>query len=80
LFGRSEVWLLIFGRMLTDPVWYFFCFWFAKYLYDTRGLSQASLSVTWVIFLAADIGSLGGGWFSGQLIKRRSRQPRVDCA
>src|SRR5690606_25939781 len=35
-----------------------------------RGLSQMSLSVTWVIFLAADIGALSGGWLSGQLIKR----------
>lgn len=70
LFARREVWLLIFGRMLTDPVWYFFQFWFAKYLYDGRGLDQRALSVTWVIFLAADIGALCGGWFSGVLIKR----------
>ena len=71
LLRRKEVWLLIFGRMLTDPVWYFFQFWFAKYLYDGRGLDQFSLSITWVIFLAADIGALSGGWFSGLLIKRR---------
>lgn len=70
LLRRKEVWLLIFGRMLTDPVWYFFQFWFAKYLYDGRGLDQFSLSITWVIFLAADIGALSGGWFSGLLIKR----------
>jgi len=70
LFARREVWLLIFGRMLTDPVWYFFQFWFAKYLYDARGVDQKALSVTWVIFLAADIGAVGGGWFSGVLIKR----------
>ena len=71
VFGHSEVWLLIFARMLTDPVWYFFQFWFAKYLYDSRGLSQTQLQVTFVIFLAADLGVLSGGWFSGQLIKRR---------
>lgn len=71
LFARREIWLLIFGRMLTDPVWYFFQFWFAKYLYDGRGLDQKQLSITWVVFLAADIGVLGGGWLSGLLIKRR---------
>ena len=70
LLAHKEVWLLMLGRMLTDPVWYFFQFWFAKYLYDARGLDQRSLSVTWVIFLAADIGALCGGWFSGLLIKR----------
>mgnify|MGYP001605103586 CR=1 FL=1 len=71
VFARHEVWLLIFGRMLTDPVWYFFQFWFAKYLYDGRGLDQQQLTVTWVVFLAADIGVLGGGWLSGLLIKHR---------
>ena len=67
---RREVLLLIFARMLTDPVWYFFQFWFAKYLYDSRGLDQKSLSVTWVVYLAADVGVLSGGWLSGLLIKR----------
>jgi ACS family hexuronate transporter-like MFS transporter len=71
LFARREVWLLIFGRMLTDPVWYFFQFWFAKYLYDQRGLDQKQLTVTWVVYFAADIGVLGGGWLSGLLIKRQ---------
>lgn len=75
--GRREVWLLMGTRMLTDPVWYFYQFWFAKYLYGERGVSQAGLSITFVIFLAADIGALGGGWFSGQLIKRQ-RPPALS--
>jgi ACS family hexuronate transporter-like MFS transporter len=70
LLARRELWLLVFGRMLTDPVWYFFQFWFAKYLYEARALDQTALSVTWVVFLAADIGALSGGWFSGLLVKR----------
>lgn len=69
---RREIWLLIVARMLTDPVWYFFQFWFAKYLYDARGLSQQQLQVSFVIFLAADVGVLAGGWLSGLLIKRGS--------
>jgi ACS family hexuronate transporter-like MFS transporter len=73
---RREVLLLIFARMLTDPVWYFFQFWFAKYLYDSRGLDQKSLSVTWVVYLAADIGVLAGGWLSGLLIKRGTAPSR----
>jgi ACS family hexuronate transporter-like MFS transporter len=71
IIARREVWLLIFGRMLTDPVWYFFQFWFAKYLFTTRGLDQQGLSLTWVVYLAADFGALAGGWFSGRLIARR---------
>ena len=70
LLRQKEVWVLMLARMLTDPVWYFYQFWFAKYLFTERGLSQKELTVTWVIFFAADIGSLMGGWFSGQLIRR----------
>jgi len=72
---RREVWRLMLARLLTDPVWYFYQFWFAKYLHDERGVGQTGLAVTWIIFLAADIGTLGGGWFSGQLIKRRYSPP-----
>ena len=48
----------MFTRLLTDPVWYFYQFWFAKYLYGERGVSQLGLSITFVIFLAADFGAL----------------------
>lgn len=67
---RREVWLLMVTRLLTDPVWYFYQFWFAKYLFDARQVTQLGLSVTFVIFIAADLGALSGGWFSGRLIRR----------
>ncbi|MBI5800113.1 MAG: MFS transporter [Verrucomicrobia bacterium] len=64
------VWLLLFARLLTDPAWYFFQFWFAKYLHSERGLDQRQLTVTWVIYAAAGVGSLLGGWLSGWRIRR----------
>jgi ACS family hexuronate transporter-like MFS transporter len=64
------VWLLLFARLVTDPVWYFFQFWFAKYLHAVRGLEQQALTITWVIYAAAAVGSLAGGWASGWLIRR----------
>lgn len=70
---RRDVWLLMLGRMLTDPVWYFYQFWFAKYLFSMRHVPQDGLGITWVVFLAADLGSLGGGFMSAFLIKRGAR-------
>jgi ACS family hexuronate transporter-like MFS transporter len=64
------VWLLLLGRLLTDPVWYFYQFWFAKYLNADRGLDQGSLTITWIVFAAAGVGSLAGGWASGLLVKK----------
>ena len=63
------VWLLLLGRLLTDPVWYFYQFWFAKYLNTGRGLDQGSLTITWIVYAAAGAGSLAGGWASGLLVK-----------
>ena len=64
------VWLLLLGRLLTDPVWYFYQFWFAKYLNADRGLDQGSLTITWIVYAAAGVGSLVGGWASGLLVKK----------
>jgi len=66
------VWLLLFGRLITDPVWYFYQFWFAKYLSADHGLNQDQLTITWVVYAAAGVGSLAGGWLSGLLVKKGS--------
>lgn len=63
-------WLLLLARLITDPVWYFYQFWFPKYLSSDRNLSQEDLKITWVIYAAAGVGSLLGGIISGQIVKR----------
>ncbi|MGB7156525.1 MAG: MFS transporter [Tepidisphaeraceae bacterium] len=68
--SRREVWALMLARMLTDPLWFFYQFWFSKYLFSDLGVAQRELSVTWVIYLAADVGSIAGGIASGLLIRR----------
>jgi MFS transporter, ACS family, hexuronate transporter len=62
-------WLLLVARLITDPVWYFYQFWFPKYLSADRQLTQEQLKITWVIYAAAGVGSLLGGWLSGRIIK-----------
>jgi ACS family hexuronate transporter-like MFS transporter len=63
-------WLLLLARLITDPVWYFYQFWFPKYLSSDRGLSQEDLKITWVIYAAAGVGSLFGGIISGKIVKK----------
>jgi MFS transporter, ACS family, hexuronate transporter len=68
---RPETWILTVARLLTDPVWYFYLFWFPKYLTDARGLSLMGVGkIAWIPYLAADIGCILGGYFSGRLIAR----------
>jgi len=64
------VWQLMLARLITDPAWYFFQFWFPKYLRDVRGLDQKGVAIMWMIFAAATIGFTVGGFLSGRLVKR----------
>jgi ACS family hexuronate transporter-like MFS transporter len=81
-----RVWGLALARLIADPVWYFYLFWFPKYLTDERGMGLIEVaSLAWLVYLAADVGSIGGGWFSGRLIRRgiapaRSRLIAMTCA
>ncbi len=70
IFRQPVVWALLFGRMLSDPVWFFYQNWYPKYLVTARGLTQADVKITWIMFLAAGLGSLVGGWLAGRLIRR----------
>ena len=64
-----RVWGLAAARMLADPVWYFYLFWFPKYLGEARGMELTAIaSLLWLVYLAADFGSIGGGLLSGRLI------------
>lgn len=71
LFRLKPVRLLLVARMMTDPLWYFYLFWFPKYLQDVRGFTLQQVGATiWVVFVAADLGSVLGGWLSGKLLQR----------
>lgn len=66
-----RVWGLAAARMLADPVWYFYLFWFPKYLGEARGMQLTAIAaLLWLVYLAADFGSIGGGLLSGRLIKK----------
>jgi ACS family hexuronate transporter-like MFS transporter len=65
------VWGFSFSLALTNPVWFFYLFWFPKYLTDERGLSlEAMAGSAWMVYAAAGIGAVGGGLLSGWLVQR----------
>lgn len=71
-FLRSRItWALLLARFVSDPVWWFILFWLPKYLADQQGFTLAEVGMlAWLPYLAADVGSIGGGLVSGYLIKR----------
>ena len=67
----AKTWKLMVARGLTDPVWYFYLFWFPKYLLEARHLPlQQVARIGWLVYLFAGVGTLLGGLFSGWLIRR----------
>jgi ACS family hexuronate transporter-like MFS transporter len=71
LLRYRQVWAIILSRFLTDPVWWLYISWLPKYLADARGFSLVKIGLfAWVPYVAADAGSLSGGWLSGYLISR----------
>jgi ACS family hexuronate transporter-like MFS transporter len=71
LLRHRQAWAFALAKLLTDPIWWFYLFWLPKFL-DTRfGIHLATVAAPLVVvYVLADIGSIGGGWLSGALIKR----------
>lgn len=71
LLPHRQTWAFAIGKFLTDPIWWFYLFWLTKFLDKNYGISmqQVSLPVI-VVYVVADIGSVGGGYLSSVFIKR----------
>lgn len=66
-----EVWGLMLSRFVSDGAFYFFVAWLPLYLAQERGFDIREIALSaWIPFLAADLGSLFGGWFGTWLIRR----------
>lgn len=71
LLGLKQSWVFILGKVLTDPVWWFFLFWLPSYFSAIFKLDLTKPSMQLVaIYGATTVGSIGGGYISSALIKR----------
>ena len=71
LLKYRQVWAIVISRFLTDPVWWLYITWLPLYLFDVRGFSLKQIGMfAWLPYVAADAGSLLGGWASGFLMTR----------
>lgn len=65
LFRYPQVWGVIAARFFSDPVWWFWIYWFQGYLQKYRGFTLQDLAAfSWIPFFASDFGSLAGGALS----------------
>jgi len=73
LLKYRQTWLFFIGKGLTDPIWWFYLFWIPGWLATVRGtgldVKKFGLPLAF-IYTMTTIGSIGGGWVSGYMIKK----------
>jgi ACS family hexuronate transporter-like MFS transporter len=70
LFPHRQTWAFAIGKFLTDPIWWVYLFWVPDFLNRQHGLDLKTFGIPIaVIYIIADVGSIGGGWLSSKMIK-----------
>jgi ACS family hexuronate transporter-like MFS transporter len=68
---QPKTWRMMVARGLTDPLWYFYLFWFPKYMLTARALTLSQLArIGWIVYFFAGAGTLLGGVLIAWLIRR----------
>lgn len=71
LLTYKQTWAYAIAKFATDPIWWFYLYWLPKFLNHTYGLTLSRIGLPLIaIYVAADAGSIGGGWLPGWLMRR----------
>lgn len=71
LIQYKQTWAFAIGKLLTDPIWWFYLFWLPDFLDKQYGLkgTEVALPVA-LVYVIASIGSVCGGWLPMNLINK----------
>ncbi|MCA8829687.1 MFS transporter [Hymenobacter pini] len=65
-----QTYAFIFGKFLTDPIWWFYLFWLPDFLNKQYGLQNTAVALpVALVYILSSVGSIGGGWIPLRLIK-----------
>ena len=71
LLGYKQTWAFVFGKFMTDGIWWFFLFWLPKYLEAQFNMKGTDIVIPLaVLYSMTMVGSIGGGWFPMYFINR----------
>jgi len=65
LFGHRQTWAFIVGKLMADPIWWFYLYWLPKFLDAKYGVKLAQVAAPIiVVYLIADVSSalIKRGW------------------
>ncbi|MCU0375959.1 MAG: MFS transporter, partial [Chitinophagaceae bacterium] len=71
LFAYRQTWSFVFGKFMTDGVWWFFLFWLPAYLKAQYGMEKTAIAFPLtVLYSMTMFGSIAGGWFPMYFINK----------
>ena len=71
LLRYRATWAILVGKFIADPIWWFYLFWGAKYLYTKFGLNLSEIGLPFfTIYLVSWGGGILLGWLSSKLLKQ----------
>jgi ACS family hexuronate transporter-like MFS transporter len=87
LLRYRQTWAFMMGKMLTDPVWWFFLFWLPQYFNSRFHVDLLHLGPPLVtVYVISTVGSVYGGWLPktyiklGMTLKRARLAAMLTCA
>ena len=70
LLGYRQTWAFAIGKLMTDPIWWFFLFWLPDFFSKTYNLDLKHIGLPLIIvYTASSVGSVGGGWLPSPFLK-----------
>ncbi|HXB93022.1 MAG TPA: MFS transporter [Puia sp.] len=71
LLGLRQTWAFAIGKLLTDPIWWFYLFWLPDFLESQYGLKGTAVSLpVATVYTLSTVGSIWGGWLPMSFINR----------
>ena len=69
LLPHRQTWAFLVGKVITDPIWWFYLYWLPGFLNARYGLSITKMGLPLlVIYNVCTLGSVLGGWLPARLI------------
>lgn len=76
LLRLRQTWAFAVGKLLCDPVWYFYLVWLPTFFSENNSFGDQKIDVKsitipfLIIYIVSDLGSIAGGWLSSTLMKK----------
>lgn len=71
LLGFRQTWAFAIGKLLTDPIWWFYLFWLPDFLQGQYQLTTTQIAIpVALVYTISTLGSILGGWVPLWLIKK----------